>query len=207
MYARSTTVQGSPAKIDEGIRYVRDQVMPLVEQMDGCIGLSMLTDRDTGRCIVTTAWESEEAMRASAEGVRDSRARAAEMLGGGEPEVAEWEMALVHRVRPADAGACTRVIWARRDAGPMDDARDVLRTRILPQVEQIPGFCSVSMLTDPASGRAATAVTYESRAAMDAANERGQALRAEFSDAVGMEITEVAGFELAIAHLRVPELV
>jgi quinol monooxygenase YgiN len=207
MYARSTTVHGSPPKVDEGIGYVRDQVMPTVEQMDGCIGLSMLADRDSGRCIVTTAWESEEAMHASAEGVEQSRARAAEVLGSDRPEVAEWEMALLHRVRPADAGACTRVIWARRDAGPMDDVRDVMKTRILPRVQELPGFCSVSVLTDPASGRTATAVTYESRAAMDAANERGQALRAEFSEAVGMEITEVAGFELAIAHLRVPELV
>jgi heme-degrading monooxygenase HmoA len=182
-------------------------VMPMVQQMDGCIGLSMLADRDSGRCIITTAWESEDAMRASAAGVVDVRARAAEVLGGGQPEVAEWEMALVHRVRPADAGACTRVIWARRDAGPMDDVIDVMRTRMLPRVEELPGFCSVSVLTDPASGRCATAVTYESRAAMDAANERGQALRAEFSEAVGMELTEVAGFDLVIAHLRVPELV
>ena len=113
----------------------------------------------------------------------------------------------MHRVRPADAGACTRVIWAHRAAGPMDDARDMMRMRMLPQVEELPGFCSLSMLTDPASGRAATAVTYESRAAMDAANERGTMLRAEFAEGVGMEITEVAGFDLVIAHLRVPELV
>ena len=207
MYARTTTVHGDPERLDDGVAHVRDQVMPLVEQMDGCIGLSMLADRDSGRCIVTTAWESEDAMRASAAGVMDVRARAAEMLGGDQPEVAEWEMALVHRVRPADAGACTRVIWAQRQAGPMDDVHDVMRMRMLPQVEQLPGFCSVSVLTDPASGRAATAVTYESRAAMDAADERGQALRAEFSEAVGMEITEVAPFDLVIAHLRVPELV
>src|SRR5215203_4642907 len=135
MFARSTTVHGHPQKMDEGIGYIRDQVMPMVEQMDGCIGLSMLADADSGRCIVTTAWESEDAMRASAQGVEDSRARAVEMLGGGQPEVAEWEMALVHRVRPADAGACTRVIWARRDPGAMDDVRDVLRTRMMPQVE------------------------------------------------------------------------
>jgi heme-degrading monooxygenase HmoA len=207
MYARTTTVHGSPAKIDEGIGYVRDQVMPMVQQMDGCIGLSMLADRDSGRCIITTAWESEDAMRASAAGVMDVRARAAEMLGGDQPEVAEWEMALMHRVRPSDAGACTRVIWAQRAAGAMEDVIDVMRTRIMPQVEAIPGFESVSVLIDPASGRTSTAVTYESRAAMDAANERGQALRAEFSEAVGMEITEVAGFDLVIAHLRVPELV
>jgi heme-degrading monooxygenase HmoA len=207
MHARSTTVHGNPAKIDEGIGYVRDQVMPMVEQLAGCVGLSMLADRDSGRCIVTTAWESEEAMRASAEAVQASRSRAGEIVGDDRPEVAEWEMALVHRVRPADAGACTRVIWARRGAGPMDDARDIMRTRILPQVEELPGFCSVSMLVDPASGRAATAVTYESRDAMDRANERGSALRAEFAEAGGMEITEVAGFDLVIAHLRVPELV
>jgi hypothetical protein len=89
----------------------------------------------------------------------------------------------------------------------MDDARDLMRMRILPQVEEIPGFESVSMLTDAASGRAATAVTYESRAAMDAANERGSMLRAEFAEGAGMQITEVAGFDLVIAHLRVPELV
>ena len=207
MHARTTTVQGSPAKIDEGIGYVRDQVMPLVQQMDGCIGLSMLVDRNSGRCIVTTAWESADALRASAERVMTSRARAAEVLDAAPPEVDEWEVTLVHRVRPADAGACTRVIWAHRAAGPMDDARDMMRMRMLPQVEELPGFCSLSMLTDPASGRAATAVTYESRAAMDAANERGTMLRAEFAEGVGMEITEVAGFDLVIAHLRVPELV
>ena len=55
MYARSTTVRGNPDSVDEGITYVRDKVMPAVQQMDGCVGLSMLADRTSGRCIVTTA--------------------------------------------------------------------------------------------------------------------------------------------------------
>jgi hypothetical protein len=146
-------------------------------------------------------------MRASAEGVRDSRSRAAEVLGARQPEVAEWEISLVHRTRPSDAGACTRVIWGHRQAGPMDDVHDVMRSRILPRVEELPGFCSLSLMVDMTSGRTVTAVTYESRAAMDQANERGQSLRSEFSQAAGMELTEVAGFDLVIAHLRVPELV
>jgi len=33
--------------------------------MDGCIGLSMLVNRDTGHCIVTSAWRDEESMHAS----------------------------------------------------------------------------------------------------------------------------------------------
>jgi heme-degrading monooxygenase HmoA len=206
MYARSTTVHGRPQNIDDGIGYVRDQVMPMVEQMDGCVGLSMLADRESGRCIVTTAWASADAMRASAQGVRDSRARAGEILGG-EPEVAEWEVALLHRTRPADAGARTRVIWGDGDAARTDDARDEMRTGILPQLEELPGFCSVSLLVDRISGRSATAVTYESRDAMERANDRAMAIRAEFAHNVDMEVTEVAEFDLAIAHLRVPELV
>jgi heme-degrading monooxygenase HmoA len=206
MYARSTTVQGRPQNIDDGIAYVRDQVMPMVEQMDGCVGLSMLADRESGRCIVTTAWETQDAMRASAEGVRDSRSRAGEVLGG-QPEVAEWEVALMHRTHPSDAGARTRVIWGLGDGPRMDEARDEMRTSILPQLEQLPGFCSVSLMIDRTSGRTATAVTYESRAAMEQANDRAMAMRAEYARTVGMEVTEVAEFDLAIAHLQVPELV
>jgi heme-degrading monooxygenase HmoA len=206
MYARSTTVHGRPQNIDDGIAYVHDQVMPMVEQMDGCVGLSMLADRESGRCIVTTAWESEDAMRQSAAGVMDSRARAGEILGG-EPDVAEWEVTLLHRARPADARARTRVIWGRGDADRMDDARDEMRTSVLPQLEDLPGFCSVSLLVDRTAGRTATAVTYASRDAMERANDRAMAIRAEFTRSVGMEVTEVAEFDLAIAHLRVPELV
>jgi heme-degrading monooxygenase HmoA len=206
MYARSTTVHGRPQNIDDGIAYVRDQVMPMVEQMDGCVGLSMLADRESGRCIVTTAWESADAMRASAEGVRDSRARAGEVLGG-QPEVAEWEVALLHRTRPSDAGARTRVIWGEGDAARTDDAHDEMRTSTLPQLEELPGFCSVSLLVDRMSGRSATAVTYESQAAMEQATDRAMAIRAEYTRSTGMAVIEVAEFDLAIAHLRVPELV
>jgi quinol monooxygenase YgiN len=206
MYARTTTVHGRPQNLDDGVRYVREQVMPHVEQLDGCVGLSMLADRNSGRCIVTTAWESAEAMRASADSVRDIRARAAEILGG-RPEVAEWELALMHRIRPADAGARTRVIWGELDATRVDEARDEMRASILPQLEELPGFCSVSFMVDRPAGRTATAVTYESQDAMARANDRAMAIRAEYARSVGMEVVDVAEFDLVIAHLRVPELV
>ena len=51
MYGRSTTIEGQPSLIDEGIDYVRDVVMPALRRMDGCIGLSLLVDRGSGRCI------------------------------------------------------------------------------------------------------------------------------------------------------------
>jgi len=100
MYARSTTIHGNPQNLDEGIAFVRDTVMPAVQELDGCVGLSMLCDRDSGRCITTTAWADAEAMRRIADRVRDIRARAAEILGGV-AEVDEWEIALLHRMDEA----------------------------------------------------------------------------------------------------------
>ena len=79
MYARSTTIQAQPSSIDAAFAHMRDSVMPALEGIDGCVGLSLLVDRTSGRCIATTSWESEEAMRASEESVRPIRDRAAEL--------------------------------------------------------------------------------------------------------------------------------
>jgi heme-degrading monooxygenase HmoA len=206
MYARSTTVRGNPQALDEAIAFLRDRVLPAIMGLDGCIGMSMLCDRDTGRCIATTAWETEQAMHDSESPLHALRQRYADMLGGT-PEVQEWEIAILHRVHHAPEGACCRVIWSRGDPARMEEMTDAFRMTLLSRVEDLPGFCSVSLMVDRETGRGATAVVYEGRAAMNAATEQGRAMRDEFSRQMGMEITDVAEFELALAHLRVPETV
>jgi quinol monooxygenase YgiN len=206
MYARSTTVHGNPAAIEVGIAYVREAVIPAVRDMDGCVGLSMLADRTSGHCIITTAWADAEAMRNSAENVRGIRDRTAEILVGP-VDVQEWEIAILHRLYETRDHACARVIWANGDAAQMDRMIDTFRMSMLPRMEELPGFCSVSVMVDRENGTSATAITYESREAMDAAQEQGVALRRDFTEAMGMEVTDVGAFDLVLAHLRVPETV
>jgi hypothetical protein len=206
MYARSTTVHGDPMMMNDGIAYVRDTVMPAIRQMTGSIGLSMLCDRDSGRCIVTTAWRDEMSMHDTEGAVHELRRRTAELMGG-RAEVQEWEIALMHRMHEAHNGACTRVIYGSLDAGRLDDGVSTMRVSVLPRIEDLPGFCAVSHLIDRETGRSATAVTYDSRADMVAAHDQAKALREEFAGGVGMEITDVAEFDLVLAHLRVPKMV
>jgi quinol monooxygenase YgiN len=206
MYARSTTITGNPENVDRGVVYVRDRVLPAVLGMDGFVGLSMLADRQSGRCIVTTAWEDRAALHRSAKEVKAMRARAADILGGPST-VDEWTIALLHRARPAPEGACARVTWTQGRPDRLDQMSDAFGVSIVPRLEDIPGFCSVSMLVDPTQGRTTTAVTYDSRESMQAALDRANDLREEFSRLMGAQLLEVATFDLVVAHLHVPETV
>ena len=192
--------------MDEGIAYIRDTVMPAVRQTDGWVGLSMLAERDTGRCIVTTSWADADAMHRSAESVVAMRQRAAELMGGP-AEVQEWEIAVLHRTQPSPEAACCRVIWTRGDPANLERSVDAFRMSLLPRLEELPGFCSISMLVDPENGRSVTATVYENRDAMNRAAETAKPMREEFTRQVGSEILEVAEFDLVLAHLRVPETV
>jgi quinol monooxygenase YgiN len=206
VHARSTTIRGRPESVDEGIAFCRDEVLPMCREMPGCVGLSMIVDRESGRCITTTSWDSIESMRATTAQVQPVRQRAAEILGGT-PEVAEWEIAVMHRDHRSTDGAGARVTWLRGDPDAIERATDVFKLAIMPEMETFAGFCGVSLLINRETGLAVTSVAFDSRAALEGSREQATALRARGSAEARLKIMEVAEFELALAHLDVPELV
>jgi quinol monooxygenase YgiN len=205
MHARSTTIRANPESIEQGIALVRDEVMPMMLGMDGCIGISMLVDRMSGRCIVTTAWQSKEAMDATAEQVRPSRERAAELLGG-RPQVDQWEIAVMHRDHTSAPGACVRATWLRAQPDQLDRVIDTFKMGILPTLEELDGFCSASLMVDRTEGYVVGSLTFDSREAMERSREQTEELRQRGVRESGAELIEVGEFELALAHLRVPEM-
>jgi quinol monooxygenase YgiN len=205
VYARSTIIEAQPSSIDAGIARVRDEVMPALQAMDGCIGVSLLVDRESGRCIATSAWETEQAMRASAEKVRQVRDRAAETFAG-RATVAEWEIAVLHRDHRSGDGACVRATWFKTAPGQLDRCLDLYKDSVLPALEDLEGFCSASLLIDRSSSRAVSSATFDSREAMDRNREAARSLRTTRLRELGADQIDVGEFELAIAHLRVPEL-
>lgn len=205
--ARSTTIMAQPARIDDGIALVENELLSVLTDLGGCLGVSLLVDRATGRFIATSSWESADAMRASDERLRPVRKYLLEMLGGDDGvDVQEWEIAILHRDRsPAGAGA--RVTWARPPAGMLDVAVDSFRREVLPRLEQEPGFCSVSMLVDRNDGLLCGTVSFDSMATIAANREFGAEQRTRMAAQTGIEFVDVLECELAVHHLRVPELV
>ena len=204
MYARSTTITGNPQSVEEGISYVRTEDMPAVRQLDGCVGLSMLADRDSGRCIITTSWRDETAMHASEAAVRAAQQRTVDVLGGA-AEVEEWEIAAMHRVHESHSGACSRVTWMRTDPDAVDKAVDAVRLSLMPKMDDLPGFCSVSVMVRRDEGLSVATVAYDTWADLQAGAEGAREFREEFGPSLGIEVVQIAEFDLSISELRVPE--
>jgi heme-degrading monooxygenase HmoA len=204
MYARSTTIHGKPAAIDAGIAYVREDMMPTLASMEGWAGLSLVVDRLSGRVIVTSSWETREAMGASIAAAAAMRARAGEVFGG-EPVVDKWEIAMMHREHATPGAACCRISWG--EASNVDVAVERFKEQVMPLVELANGFCSASLFVNRLSRRLCGTVTFDSRAMMTATRELADERRQTITAMTGIHFTEAREFDVVLAHLRVPELV
>lgn len=205
MYARSSTFQARPGSMDEGIAYVRNEVMTAATALEGFVGLSMICDGDQERCIATSAWSTEEAMSGSEQVMAPLRQRGAAIFGG-EPSVDRWEIAVLHRQAPSRAGSSVRCTWLSMSTAAIGHAIETYRLATLPALEVIDGFRSASMMVDRRTGRVVSSVTFDSRDAMVASRLAAETIRSRTAEDVGAKVTDIHEFELAIAHLHVPEI-
>ena len=65
MFVRATTIHADLSRLDEGVAFVRDRVVPAVDTLPGNLGLSMFVTRDPAIVPVATAWRTEQARRES----------------------------------------------------------------------------------------------------------------------------------------------
>jgi heme-degrading monooxygenase HmoA len=76
MYARVSSYEGgAPENLEESVRRGREDVVPAARELGGFAGAIALLDRRSGRHMVISLWETEDAMQASEEPARELRQR------------------------------------------------------------------------------------------------------------------------------------
>src|SRR5260370_21960734 len=65
MFARIGSWQGSSADLERWIVRAREQVKPAIRQDPGLTAVYWLVDREAGKGMIATLWDSREAMAAS----------------------------------------------------------------------------------------------------------------------------------------------
>jgi heme-degrading monooxygenase HmoA len=95
MHARVSTLQLEAEKIDDVVSQLEERDVPEWEQMDGFKGFTLMADRQSGKMVGVSFWESADAMTASEDAIKESRQRAAETGGAsGEPTVDRFEVVI-----------------------------------------------------------------------------------------------------------------
>ena len=93
-YARVSTLGGSPQQIDEGLRYLREEILPTGKDDPGFKGLIALADRNSGKTLSITLWEREEDMRATEQDANQLRSAWSETSGQEVASVESYEVGL-----------------------------------------------------------------------------------------------------------------
>jgi heme-degrading monooxygenase HmoA len=94
MHARVTTMEGSSERLDEGLREIKEDVLPQLQQQDGFKGFVVFDNRQSGKLIGFSLWESEQAMQASEEVGDRTRRESAETMSDTIAGVERYEVAL-----------------------------------------------------------------------------------------------------------------
>jgi hypothetical protein len=205
MYVRATTIDADLARVDEGIAFVREHVVPAVDTMPGSLGLSMFVDRTTGTTTVSTAWETESARAESEEVLTSLRAKGTRVLGGGTPVTELFELAVIDRLRPAQPGFWSRLTRVTIEPQGVEDAIDAYTSSTLHDLQLLDGYCSAVLLVDRERGLGVVSVTFDSRGHLEGSREQAEAIRRSGLEKAGAEVAEVREAEIVIAGLRLPQ--
>lgn len=91
-----------------------------------------------------------------------------------------------------------RVTTTRGDPGKLEEAIENFKERLLPAVEQAPGFVGARLLVDRETGSGSAITFWESIGAMNAAEQLAQKLREQSIQATGAEVLDVDRSEILV---------
>ena len=100
MYARVTWLEGSPAQAHEAITAMREQAIPAATAAPGFEEILFLVDREGGRALALTLWETLEDLEASEDLARHLRTLPVARWAASGAE--RFEVALRVRARDRD---------------------------------------------------------------------------------------------------------
>jgi hypothetical protein len=101
--ARVSSLEGSSDRIDEGVRFLAEQIIPAAGDISGWRGVILLADRAAGRTKTITFWDGVESLRASEERADELRNEAAAAMDETITGVERYEVALSKVLAPTPA--------------------------------------------------------------------------------------------------------
>ena len=92
IYARISTVEGDPSKIDDAVAVINEKIIPTLKGVKGFTAVNFMVDRSTGKLVGVAFWQDQAALEESVEEVNPLRNVAADAMGGKVVSVESYEL-------------------------------------------------------------------------------------------------------------------
>ena len=205
MYLRVTSFKSDPAKLEAGIAFVREKVVPAMKQAPGFLGATCIVDRETSTGAASTLWESLEAMNKTEELGQKSRIESEESTGVEVVDVDRFEItALDMSGTPIELPSYTRLTVAYGDPAKLDKTTDLIRDEVIPRLKGQPGFRAFSAGINRMTGRGFTASSWRTAEQREASNAAVADIRKRIEESGTLYGQEVRLVETVIAEVMLP---
>ncbi|MFF4037373.1 hypothetical protein [Streptomyces sp. NPDC001816] len=200
MFVRTVYVTGDPAKIDTAIRALNTEGRELLQERPGYCGAGVFVDRDLGKLLGVSWWDTAEARHNSDE-VMQLRRQA--MLGpfAGTLTVENFEAVVYHPLQPPRMGGGLRVTRVEFDPADIDLVVETFRSTVAPRLETLPGLATIGLLVDRERGTGQAYALFVDRDSM-VVSRAGQAA-ARHEGVAKAQVNVVGLEEFEVVHTDV----
>jgi heme-degrading monooxygenase HmoA len=200
-------LRAAPDRVGALIDDFTKNTVPKLKQIDGNVGNVLLVNREAGDCVALTYWRDRSAMDASEAPASGLRTSVATNTGATVEEVARYEMALMERTAPPQAGHYARSVRFTGDAARIDEGVSYLRTSVVPQFKQINGFRAVICGVDRQAGRGIVTTVWESLADLRASESTLKPVRDDVMGRFGARDVTVDIYESVYVEIAATALI
>lgn len=195
MFVRSIYATGDPAKIDTAIRALNSEGRDLLEERPGYHGAGVFVDRELGKLLAVSWWESEDSRHNSDEVMRGRRGA---LLGpfAGTLAVENAEVVVFHQVGQPRVGGGLRIVRLEFDPADVDLLTDTFRASVMPRLETMAGLARTALFVDPDRGRGLVWALFADRESLAASRAVQAAAWHEGAAKAHVTVTGLEEFEV-----------
>src|SRR5438128_5968499 len=202
MHARVTRSETAPDKVDEGMKRIKEIVIPQVKKLEGFKGGFWLIDRTTLKGFGVTLFADEAALRAT-EGA-SAKIRAQAPPGVKITGVEQYEVVASIPVQgQVRAGRVTRF------EGPLEQMEKLIKytnETVVPAAKKLQGLKGGYWLGDRKNGKGFALTLFESESALRASEDASAGIRADAAKQTGTTMAGVERYEVFAQAVAEPAM-
>jgi heme-degrading monooxygenase HmoA len=186
--------------IDAGVDFLRQQVVPLLNNQNGYRGVTASADR-SGRVLgVLSLWETRSDREASDSALAKVRQESVDIVGG-ELSVETFEQLLAEVNDPPGPRSALMITRISMDPAKIDENLAFFKSDVLPRIKASAGFQSVRNMFNRETGHGLVGTVWTNQEAMKAAAAEAESRRQE-GIARGVSFGDVSYREILFSDLK-----